>query len=202
MPALPDQRAVVLGQPLQRLERQIEPVEARILALEPRHHPEALGIVVEAAEGRYGLRQRPLARVPERRVAEVVRQRQRLRQVLVEAQHAGDGTGDLRHLQAVGEAGAIVVALVKHEHLRLVGEAPESGGVHDAVAVALEIGAHGAGGLGVDPAGAPVGPGCVGRQRPPRTLFGGQSRISLRCYSCCHAGIPGLTRGAATLCFG
>ena len=82
--------------------------------------------------------ERALAGMAEGRVAQVVRQRQRLGQVLVEPQHAGDGAGDLRHLQAVGQPRAVVVALVEHEHLRLVGQAPEGGGVHDAVAVALE----------------------------------------------------------------
>ena len=146
--------------------------------------------------------QRPLAGVPEGRVAQIVRQGQRLRQVLVEAQHAGDGAGDLRHLQAVGEARAIVVALVEHEHLRLVGEAPEGGGVHDAVAVALEGGAHGAGGLGVDAAGARLRPGCVGRQRPPWTLFGasrarslGRRLVALQCRLPC--GNTGFDKGGA-----
>ena len=109
--------------------------------------------------------QRALAGVAERRMAQVVRQRQRLGQVLVERQHAGDGAGDLRHLEGVREAGAVVVALVEHEHLRLVGQAAERGGVHDAVAVALEGGAHGAGGLGVEPAGGRLGLGCVGASR-------------------------------------
>ena len=125
-------------------------------------------------------------------MAQVVRQGERLGQVLVEAQHAGDGTGDLCHLQAVREARAIVVALVKHEHLRLVGEAPEGGGVHDAVAVALEGGAHGAGGLGMDAAGTRLGPGCVGRQQPRRARRPLREaevldhRLS-RCTAGCHA---------------
>ena len=90
----------------------------------------------------------------ERRMAEVVRERQRLGQVLVQRQHAGDGAGDLRHLQAVRQPGAVVVALVEHEHLRLVGEAPEGGGVDDAVAVALVTGPHRAAGLGMHAARA------------------------------------------------
>jgi len=42
----------------------------------------------------------------ERRMAKVVGQRQRLRQILVEPQGAGDGAGDLRHLDRVGQPGA------------------------------------------------------------------------------------------------
>ena len=74
----------------------------------------------------------------ERRMAEIVGQRQRLGQVLVEAQLARDGAGDLRHLQRVRQPRAVVVALVEHEHLRLVGEPPEGRRMQDAVAVALE----------------------------------------------------------------
>ena len=132
--------------------------------------------MVEAAEGRHGRRQRPLAGMPEGRMAEVVRQRQRLGQVLVQPQHAGDGAGDLRHLQAVGQPRAVMVALVEHEHLRLVGEAAEGRGMHDAVAVALEGRAHGAGGLGVDAPGARFGSGCVGSQRPRRARLAASGR--------------------------
>ena len=92
-----------------------------------------------------------------------MRQRQRLGQVLVERQHAGDGAGDLRHLQAVGKARAVVVALVEQEHLGLVGEPPERGGVDDPVAVALEGSAHRAAGLRMQPPGAVAGLGGVGR---------------------------------------
>ena len=45
---------------------------------------------------------------------------------------------DLRRLQRVGEPRAVVVALRRHEHLRLVLEPPERLAVHDPVAVALE----------------------------------------------------------------
>ena len=157
-------RPVVLGQPFQRLERQVQAVEGRILALQPRHHLEALRVVVEAAVAGHDLGQSALAGMAERRMAEIVRQRQRLGQVLVQGQHAGDGAGDLRHLQAVGEARAVVIALVEHEHLRLVGQPPERRRMHDAVAIPLKGRAHGAGGLGVDPAGACLGPGCIGRE--------------------------------------
>ena len=182
----------MLGEALQRLERQVEAVEARILALEPRHDLEALGVVVEAAVGRHGRGQRPLAGMAERRMAEIVGQRQRLGEILVEAQQAGDGAGDLRHLQGVGEARAVVVALVEHEHLRLVGEAPEGGGMHDAVAVALEGRAHGAGGLGMDAAGAVLGHGWP---RPQAAARSAARRAVVRGFACraalaVHGGVP------------
>ena len=128
----------------------------------------------------------------EGRVAQIVGQRQRLGQVLVEPQRAGDGARDLRHLEAVGQARAVVVALVEHEHLRLVGEAPEGGGVHDAVAVALEGGAHRAGGLGMDAAGARLGLGCVGSQRPLSPLAG-QAPCLIALLRWLPSANPGLT---------
>ena len=51
--------------------------------------------------------ERVLAGVAERRVAEIVREGQRLGQVLVEMQFARDRAGDLRHLDAVGQPGAV-----------------------------------------------------------------------------------------------
>ena len=82
--------------------------------------------------------ERVLAGVAERRVAEVVAERDRLGEVLVEREGAGQRAGELRDLDGVGQPGAEMVALVMHEHLRLVGEAAEGGGMDDAVAVALE----------------------------------------------------------------
>ena len=54
------------------------------------------------------------------------------------AQRLGERARDLRDLDRVGQARAEMVALVVDEHLRLVGEAAEGGGMDDAVAVALE----------------------------------------------------------------
>jgi hypothetical protein len=85
---------------------------------------------------------------PNGRVAEVVRQRDRLDQVLVQPQRPRDRTRELRHFERVREAGAKQVALMVEEHLGLVDQPAEGGGVDDAVAVALEVGARGRGGSG------------------------------------------------------
>ena len=42
-------------------------------------------------------------------------------EVLVEAERAGDHPADLRHLEAVGQADAEVVAVGRDEHLGLAG---------------------------------------------------------------------------------
>ncbi len=85
--------------------------------------------------------ERVLAGVAERRVAEIVAERDRLGEVVVEAQSPRERAGDLRDFDRVGEAGAEMVALVVDEHLGLVGEAAKGGRMDDAVAVALEFGA-------------------------------------------------------------
>jgi hypothetical protein len=57
-------------------------------------HPQAEQVVVEPAERLQALVERGLAGVSERRVPDVVRQRDRLREVFVEPQPAGDGAGE------------------------------------------------------------------------------------------------------------
>ena len=47
-----------------------------------------------------------------------------------------------------------MIALVEHEHLGLVGEPAERGGMDDSVAIAAEGAAGGAGGSGISPAAA------------------------------------------------
>lgn len=64
-----------------------------------------------------------------------------LGEILVEAEGAGDGPGDLGHLQGVGEAGAVVVPGPAREDLGLVLQAAEGGGVEDPVPVLLVRGA-------------------------------------------------------------
>ncbi len=101
--------------------------------------------------------ERFLAGMAERRVAEIVGQRQRLGEILVERQRAGDAARDLRHLEAVGEPRAVMVALVIDEDLGLVLQAAEGGGMDDAVAVALERRARRALRLGMKAAAARSG---------------------------------------------
>ena len=131
------QRAVVLDQALQRLPRQVQTVERGVAALQPRHHAQGLGVVVEAAIRLHPGVQRVLAGVAEGRVAEVVRQRQRFGKVLVQPQLAGDGAGDLRHFQAVGQPRAVEIAHVVDEDLGLVLQLAERRAVDHPVAVAL-----------------------------------------------------------------
>ncbi len=133
------QRAVVFHQAFERLEGEVKTVEARIAALQARHHRQSLGVMVEPAVDREAVVERAFARMPERRMTEIVGERAGLREVLVEAERAGERPRNLRDLERVGQTGAIVVALVVDEHLGLVREPAKRGAMDDAVAIAAKI---------------------------------------------------------------
>ena len=130
-------RAVVLGQPLQQFPRQVQPVELAIGAFQPHQRAQAVGVVIEPAVSLHRRVQRFLAGMAERRVADVVRQAQRLGQVLVQPQRAGDHPADLRHFQAVGQPDAVVIAIRRDKHLGLVAQPAERDRMDDPVTVAL-----------------------------------------------------------------
>jgi hypothetical protein len=81
--------------------------------------------------------ERVLARMAERRVADIVGQAQGLGQILVEPERAGDHPADLRHLQAVGQADAVMIAVGRDEDLGLVTQPAERDRMDDPVAVTL-----------------------------------------------------------------
>jgi hypothetical protein len=96
----------------------IAEVEAPAVPLQPVRHPKALLIVLEAA-GIYVV-QGALPGVAEGRVADIVAQGRGLGKVFVELQGSGYGPRQTRHLQRVGQAGAVMVALRLKEDLGLV----------------------------------------------------------------------------------
>jgi hypothetical protein len=99
----------------------------------------------------------------ERRVTEIVGERQRLGEIVVEPERPGERAGDLPDLDRVRQPGAIGVAFNEDEDLRLVGEAAKCRRVQDAVAVALTIGAGRRRRLGKEPAAARLGVRRIGR---------------------------------------
>ena len=134
--------------------------------------------MVEAAVLGHAGVERVLAGMPEGRMAEVVAKRDRFRQIVVELKRSGEGAGDLRHLDRMGEAGAEMVALVIDEHLRLVGEPAEGGRMDDAVPVALELGPRRRRRLGDEPR-APA-PGRPRKAREPSGSCRPASALTLR----------------------
>ena len=130
------QRAVMLHQPFERLPGEIDPVEARIFLFQLGDDAQRLRIVVEAAGALHGGVERALAGVAERRMAEIMRERERLGQILVDAKGSGERAGDLRDFEAVGQPRAVMIAFVIDEDLGLVVQPAEGGRMQDAVAVA------------------------------------------------------------------
>ena len=137
----PRRRAVVLDHALQRLPRQVEPIEGGIAPLQTGQDAEGLDVVVEAAPRRHPRLQHVLAGMAERRMTEIVAEADRLGEVGVQPQRPGERPRDLRHLEGMGQAGAEMIALVSDEDLGLLLQPPEGRGVDDPVAVAGEGGA-------------------------------------------------------------
>ena len=151
------ERPVVLDDALQRFPGQVEPVEFRIAMLQRRDDAQALRVMVESAMRFEARIQRPLAGMAERRMAEVVGQRQRFREILVKTELPGQRAGDLRHLQRVRQPGTVMIAFMEHEDLGFMLQAAEGGGMNHPVAVAPERAAGLARRLGKQPAAAAVG---------------------------------------------
>ena len=76
--------------------------------------------MIKAAIGRHQPLHRVLAGMPERRMAQIMGQRYRLGQIGVQPQNAGQSTRHLRHFDRMGQARAIVIALVLYKDLRFV----------------------------------------------------------------------------------
>ncbi len=114
----------------------------RPLAVVLEHVDDAQALLVVTEAARHQRVEHAFAGVPERRVPEVVPERDRFGELLVQAQHLGDGARDLRDLERVRQAGAVVIAGRRKEHLRLVLQPAERLAVDDAVAVVLERRAH------------------------------------------------------------
>ena len=117
----------------------LSPSKRGIAALEPGDDAQRLGVVVEAAVSGHQARPAPARRHGRRAVwprswASASASARSSSSPSARAMRARD----LRHLQRMGEPGAVMIALVVDENLRLVLEAAEGGGMDDAVAVALE----------------------------------------------------------------
>ena len=66
-------------------ERQIETRKIRIRSFEQLHHTQTLAVVIEAAVSAHAFGQHLLARVPKRRVPQIVRERDRFGEIFVQA---------------------------------------------------------------------------------------------------------------------
>ena len=130
-------RPGVVEDPVAHLRGQVQPLS---VLFEHVDDPEGVLVVAEPApESLLELPvERRLACVPERRVTEIVAEPDRLDEIFVQAERAGDAPGDAGRLDRVRDPGAEVVAAGVDEDLRLVPEPAERLRVHDPVPVTLE----------------------------------------------------------------
>jgi hypothetical protein len=130
-----------------------------------------MSVVIEAARMRHRFLKRILAGMAERGMADIVGEAERLGEVFVETQSAGDRPTDLSDFETVSQPDAEMVAIRRDEDLGFMAETAEWDEVYDSVAVALEgvAGAAVAGRLlRVEPAARSRRIGGVRRERPHR----------------------------------
>ena len=156
----------VLHDPIPDLPREIQTLATLLHDVDD---PKALLVVVEAT--RHEIVQHALTGVAERRVPQVVPERHRLSQLLVQPQHLGDRTGDLGHLEGVRQARPVMVAGWREEDLRLVLQASERLAVNDPISVTLERRPNRIFGLLTQPALRIGALACVRRQELPLASF-------------------------------
>ena len=128
---------LVFGQTLTDLPSEVQTWKAGIFLLEFLDHAEALAIVLKPAVVLHQLVQNHLPFVSERGMAQVVRQRDGLGEVIIQLQGAGDVAGDGRDLHGVRQPGAQMIAGTIEKDLGLVFEPAERARVNDAITVPL-----------------------------------------------------------------
>ncbi len=111
-------------------------VQALSVLFQKLHHPEALVVMGEG--GVEAVLHDGLAAVAEGGMAQVVSQRRRLAEVLVEQKGTGDDAGDLGDLQSMGQPCPVMLVHGKEEDLGLVHHPAEGFAVEDAIPVPLE----------------------------------------------------------------
>ena len=97
-----------------------------------------LRLVVKAARGLHQQRKRVFAGVTNGCMAQIKGQSDAFGQIGIKPQHPGDRARNLRHLDRMGQAGAVVIAFVFDKDLRLMLETAKGRRMDDAVTVALK----------------------------------------------------------------
>ncbi len=138
-------RAVILGfvlhHPLKHLPGEVQTGKIGIPLFQFGHNTERLFVMVKTAVFQHQAGKGAFTGMAKRGMPKIMRQRDGFRQVFIGPQRPGDGATDLGDFHGVGEAGAVIIALVVNEHLGFIFQSAEGCGMDDAVAVALKNGA-------------------------------------------------------------
>ena len=151
-------------------ERQIYARKPRIFFLQFIDDAQRLEVVFKPTVRLHTTIQAVLTGVSERRVTEIMGQTNCLGESLIQAQFHSDRTTDLRDFEGMGQTRTVMIALVIDEHLGLVHEAPERGGMNHPVTITLKLTAVGMRRLRMNPSLTVTFPGSVGPQTA-RSLF-------------------------------
>ena len=160
----------MLGNAFQAFPGQVQPVEFGIVPFQPGDDAHGLGVVIEPAIGDHQRLHRVFTGMAKGGVAQIMGQGHGLGQIGVQVQHAGDGARDLRHLDRMGQTGAVIIALVFDKDLSLVLQAAEGRGMDDPVPVALKRRAEGRHAFCMQAAAAGLGVAGVGGKHDGLTL--------------------------------
>ena len=160
------QGAGVAQNPAADLRRQ---VQAAAVVFETVHHPEALLIMAEAL--RQKIVQGSLPDMPVGGMAKIMPQGDGLRQILVEPERPGDGSGHLSHLQGMGQPRPVMIPLGGEKNLGLELQPAKGLAVNNPIPVPLKGCSQIAGGLGPRPPGAVRRVGRPGGQQQGFLLF-------------------------------
>ena len=131
--------SAVLDQPLPRRNGQVDPIVLGILDLQMIDHPQRLQIVVKTAVVRHDDRHRPFARVTEGRMPQIMRQRDRFRQIDVQRKRVGDRLRNGSDLDGMGQTVPQVVPRSAQKNLRFVLQTPERTAVQNTIPVSLKV---------------------------------------------------------------
>jgi hypothetical protein len=94
--------------------------------------------MIKATVDRHGLCKHPFPGVTKGCVAQVMGERDTLRQVLIQTQLPGNGSRNLGTFKRVREAISVVIAFEVYEYLGFVLQSAERGCVHDPIPIALK----------------------------------------------------------------
>ena len=88
---------IVLGNALEGFPCQVQPVKIRVMPLKRGHNPNRLCVMIKPTKGCHQPIKRFFSGMTERRMTQIVCQRNRFGQLAIEAQNTGNGPRHLRH---------------------------------------------------------------------------------------------------------